>query len=293
MKNVSVQWLTQDKDLFEVDWLSYLLSDVTEGITIYYDVEGLDATENTILVCNHAVPYRYFLDKLRYNGKKYGIVLLSDENLIDPCEWLHDPACLFCFRNYINPILLGHPKVNFFGLGYKRNFNKVKTIKDSENREYVWSFAGTFHGEREQAISVFEEMGPHKTHSCSGFCAENSLSTEEYSQLLRNTQFALCPVGQDSCDSFRLYEALEAGCIPITQSNSKSLIFRPSYWKGIFNATEELPFVIVETWEEGLDKMKKLIYENKVNETQKACISLWEKYKSIWKKQIEEKSRIL
>jgi hypothetical protein len=109
MNDVKIQWLTSDENLFELDWLKFLFSDVQDYIDIEYDYRKINTDHNTVLICNHAVPYRAVLDELRSKGKKYAIVLLSDENLIDPCEWLHDPNCVGCMRNYVHPNFLTNP----------------------------------------------------------------------------------------------------------------------------------------------------------------------------------------
>jgi hypothetical protein len=47
--------------------------------------------------------------------------------------------------------------------------------------------------------------------------ADAPLNIEDYAQLLSETIFAPCPAGWENLDSFRVCEALEAGCIPIVE----------------------------------------------------------------------------
>jgi hypothetical protein len=71
------------------------------------------------------------------------------------------------------------------------------------------------------------------------------LSTKSYAELLNQTKFALCPRGNFSVDTFRFYEALEAGTIPIVEDRGgrevlkevlgirsflSSGCHKPSYW---------------------------------------------------------------
>jgi hypothetical protein len=44
-----------------------------------------------------------------------------------------------------------------------------------------------------------------------------SLGRQEYAAMLSDSVFALCPVGNRSPDTFRFYEALETGAIPIAE----------------------------------------------------------------------------
>lgn len=282
MNDVKIQWLTSDENLFELDWLKFLFSDVQDRIDIEYDYRKINTDYNTVLICNHAVPYRAVLDELRGKGKKYAIVLLSDENLIDPCEWLHDPNCVGCMRNYVHPNFLTNPKVTVFGLGYKRDFHKYLNPSKDGNRDLLWSFAGTLHGDRKKVVDLFKDERPNKTHACSGFGAEDGLNTKEYVEMLQESVYALCPSGQDSMDSFRLYEALEAGCIPVTLDNSKQFSLHPSYWHGVFRNEIDIPFIYDKTWENCLNKVKNLPINN-IELLQNRNITLWNKFKTKWK----------
>lgn len=281
MTITKIQWLCSDESTFELDWLHFLFSDVKAFIEVEYDWRKIDTTCNTILICNHAVPYRYVLEQLRVRGKKYAIVLLSDENLQEPCEWLHDPACVGTLRNYVHPNQLKHPKIRCLGLGYKKDLLKYLTRADKE-RPITWCFAGTPHGERGEMLEVFQKVKNNKVHLCSGFGAADGLSTKEYAEMLQSSVFALCPPGQDSMDSFRLYEALEAGCIPVTKNFSKQFTIRPSYWHAVFYRTKDLPFITADTYEECFEQMSGMSDEQ-IKKTQIRCQTLWETFKQKWK----------
>jgi hypothetical protein len=280
MNETRVYWLTSDEDTFEVDWLRYLFNDSTDHINIELDANKIPDTKDIVLVCNHVVPYRTVLDRLRQRGKKYVIVLLSDENLRDPCEWLHDPNCVAAIRNYLHPNFLSHPKVTVIGLGYKKEF--VKNLIPYAERDFTWSFAGTPHGGRRDMVEIFKYIGTNKTHFCSGFNANDGLATKEYAETLSNSNFVLCPPGQDSMDSFRIYEALEAGCIPVTLKNSNQFKVYPSYWHGIFRGVENLPFVMEDSWEMCAEKIKN-ISTNEVISRRLECSKLWNNFKTTWK----------
>jgi hypothetical protein len=280
MNDVRVQWLTQDESLWEADWLLYLLGDVTDHINAEFDPAAIKTDKNTVLICSHSVPYRRVLDKLRANEKQYVIVLLSDENLRDLCEWVHDPSCRGLLRNYLNPYMFRHPKVKVFGLGYKRDFKK--SLDSTRERTLTWSFAGTLHNQRRNTVEKFKIFDQHELHECSGFGALDGLTTAEYAELLQKSKYALIPEGQDSMDSFRLYEALEAGCVPLTVTNSSRFKVIPSYWNGILDTPETLPFVIAPTWGEVVDKLRDET-EQSYAEKQVDCEKLWNRTKKRWR----------
>lgn len=283
MNHPRVQWLTKDSSLWEVDWLRFLFSQIQDYIEVEFEADQIKTDENTVLICNHAVPYRSVLDRLRKNEKKYAIVLLSDENLRDPCEWIHDPQCVGLMRNYINPILLGHPRVNVFGLGYK--IGLVKNLQDQPSKDLLWSFAGTLHGERKNIVEKLDVLTPNKVHTCSGFGAADGLQTEEYTKLLQSSKYVLCPPGQDSMDSFRVYEALEAGSVPVCVKNTGYWHLHPSYWQGVFLGEPTLPFVCEDTWEAAIETMQQIEQTNKYAETQELCQKFWKHWKTIWQQQ--------
>ena len=295
MKNVNIQWITQDAGLFELDWLCEILDVQETDINIVRNFENFKTDNNSLVICNHAVNYRVCLDALRASSKKYGIFLLSDENLIEICEWLHDPNCLFSIRNYIHPVYFTHPKVITIGLGYKRDFKTYLTHKLIEDRHNTWVFAGTPHGARKNMLNIFEQLEPNKTHSCSGFCADDALSTRSYAQMLGDSKFALCPPGQDSMDSFRLYEALEAGCIPVTTARTPKLPVFPSYWHAIMRSAGvyEIPFIVETDWEQCLTKVTELLQCNEYKNTQKQCQKFWKSTKQNWIYQLKQKITLL
>jgi hypothetical protein len=291
MKNINIQWVTQDARLFELDWLCEILDVQETYINIVRNFEDFKTDKNSLVICNHAVNYRVCLDALRANSKQYGVFLLSDENLIETCEWLHDPNCLFSIRNYVHPMYFSHLKVTTIGLGYKRDFKKYLTHKSAEERYNMWVFAGTPHGDRRKMLDVFESIKPNQTHECSGFCSANALTTRSYSEMMNDAVFALCPPGQDSMDSFRVYEALEAGCIPVVLARTSKMPIYPSYWHAVFQSANinSTPFIILDTWEQCLDKIDKVICSKNYNELQKECRNFWLSVKTQWKTLIKTK----
>jgi hypothetical protein len=291
MKNINIQWVTQDVGLFELDWLCEILDAQEADINIVRNFEDFKTDKNSLVICNHAVNYRVCLDALRANGRQYGVFLLSDENLIETCEWLHDPNCLFSIRNYVHPVYFSHPKVTTIGLGYKKDFKKYLTHKSAEKRYNAWVFAGTPHGDRRKMLDVFESIKPNQTHECSGFCSADALTTRGYAEMMNNAIFALCPPGQDSMDSFRVYEALEAGCIPVVLCRTTKMRIYPSYWHAVVQSAglNELPFVIGNDWKENADTIDKILGSKNYKNIQNECNRFWTDLKTNWKKQIQIK----
>jgi hypothetical protein len=292
--DINIVWLDVNLDKWEQDWLLYLLENQYDKFFVTNRFNDLPVDKPTVVVANHAINYRRYLDELRQNNKKYGVVLLSDENLYERMEYLHDPNCVFVARNYFNPEYLKHPKVFTFGLGYKKNFIAKKDSPTFNERGLVWSFAGSFHDDfRKNAVQKFKHLEPNKTHSVSGFNAADGLGTEEYVAMLEDSKFALCPRGQVNNDCFRLYEALEAGSIPVALSFAEHMQVRPSYWHAVFYGESNMPFVVADSWEEAAEKVKGIIEQNRGQEVQAQCQEFWTRWKLNWKAMFEDKIKFL
>lgn len=75
---------------------------------------------------------------------------------------------------------------------------------------------------------------------------EEAIPYKEYVKNMASAKIAFCPSGPESPDSFRLYEALEAGCLPIVDAFSTKHK-HPGFWRYLFG--DDIPFPIVEYWD--------------------------------------------
>lgn len=85
---------------------------------------------------------------------------------------------------------------------------------------------------------------------------EEAITYENYMRQLAGTKIALCPSGPESPDTFRVYEALEAGCLPIVDAFS-SKHKNPGFWRYLFG--DDIPFPIVEYWDVLPDLLHELL----------------------------------
>ncbi|MFC1817593.1 hypothetical protein ACFL0B_00680 [Thermodesulfobacteriota bacterium] len=114
-------------------------------------------------------------------------------------------------------------KVRHIPLGYT---DRMAVHRDGSavpivNRKYRWSFCG------DSSRSGRKEMIEHMSHVGEGFVHEYhdftstdlfpmaSLSGKEYWEILSQSVYIPCPCGNVNIDTYRLFEALEAGAIPI------------------------------------------------------------------------------
>ena len=111
----------------------------------------------------------------------------------------------------------------------------------------------------------------------------------EYSLILRNSVFTLCPTG-NSQETFRLYESFETGSIPIMREDktAQKLNFLDLLIGA--NRTDEqwAPIVLIKSWTEihqvvgdwRKDKAKWIAFQRRM-------IVWWEKFKKEKRKQIQ------
>lgn len=115
-------------------------------------------------------------------------------------------------------------------------------------------FAGQITHERRQACATeLETLKEHYVnnklegdfHFSEGFT--QGIDHEAYFKKLASTKTAPCPSGPESPDSFRLYEALEAGAIPVVDAYSPKLK-HADYWQWHFDG--DVPFPIFTDYDQ-------------------------------------------
>lgn len=109
-----------------------------------------------------------------------------------------------------------------------------------------WFFAGQItHGRREQAAEVLRTMGGGKLIETSTFLQlENGgINRTEYQDMMRRARVVPCPSGPNIPDSFRFYEALESGAVPLADATCPRGDW--GYWHRVFGP---VPFPVVEDW---------------------------------------------
>lgn len=288
MPKLQVLWCTANG--VENDWEVDYIKELLDATKVPYDIRSVkcmeDVVPNALIVINHSINYIGYLVQYERMRIPFGVIHLSDEWFHDCTDFYNFSMCKFAYRNYYHESFEApYPNLRYLALGYKYGFweghQSVERITVYQ-RKYVWSFAGAPRSEERKAtIELFKRVGPHLIHWEMGnsFNAPTTgLSTEAYRDLLLNTTFGLCPIGNSpSGDSFRVTEVLECGGIPIVCAypNSKG----ESYWKCMFG--EEPPFVIGNTWDDCVKKVEQLV--GKPQETERmrlACYTFWTNYKA-------------
>ncbi len=102
-------------------------------------------------------------------------------------------------------------------LGYPLGMAGNASEPGASGRQFAWAFLGNINAARASMIAEFSTLEPHYLHIYDIRRATGRRKNEaEYKEIIRSSVFVPCPMGNVMLETWRLYEALEAGAIPLT-----------------------------------------------------------------------------
>lgn len=195
------------------------------------------------------IPAQHHADDIdRINGIIGGlrsclVILTGDELSLFPYEELSHPNMKLWV---MTPRKGKHDKADrFLSNGYTPHTKKGLGI----NKPLDWFFAGQINHQRRERMArtlrqtLTEQDWEGELLETEGFT--QGMPKEEYIEKLSSAKVVLCPSGPGTPDSFRLFEALESGCIPLADSRTPGASKDEQYWEYVFG---EVPFPIVDDW---------------------------------------------
>lgn len=202
----------QRSDIFEREWISEILGPyIDEHI---FDGQHRVVLDNCILAESYLYtgPPEYFA---QFRGRNAWLLHLSDETYDGGYE--HYSNFKGVFRNYWSSIF-DSPGILQLPLGYAEGQTHNLQDREAGQRAYLWNFAGAAgKGSRPDMIRALSPLGPSFTLITDGPSPVEPLGREAYFAILADSAFTPCPMGNVNLDSFRIYEALEFGSIPILE----------------------------------------------------------------------------
>lgn len=164
--------------------------------------------------------------------------------------------------------------------GYRNETHEYLKEIGFREKPVDWFFAGQVnHERREQCVQELVYLRDSGENANGVLLTGDQFGKEllpykEYLAQMAETKIVLCPSGIESPDNFRLYEALEAGCLPIVDAFSTNFK-TPGFWRYIFG--DNVPFPIVNYW----DVLPKLMPEllKGYPENANRCFAWWQLYK--------------
>jgi hypothetical protein len=247
----------------ETAWLQRLLGESIGSCQL--DLEQRRVEENAIVLC--ADPLCLKPEILRHLNETPGVVLFHVSD-----EWYRSPVGIYAnfshvIRSYRHSALV-RPAITQIPLGPCRDVRGFDPGRPVQDRRHIWSFAGQITATRAAMLKSLAGVQPHSLCTTAGVqAAQPMLDPVAYRNLLHESVFVPCPMGNVNLESFRLYEALDAGAIPIVER-------RPwlDYYTQLFGPH---PLPAVTSWGQAVGIMQALLSDETVLQAKRAEISSW------------------
>lgn len=264
MAKIFVVWKSYHKpEIIERGyWDQGLLEDMFKQLEVQHvtDVDEVPEGEGAVFVINGRTHIED-TDQINADIAKLPWVLFIETG---------DEEALFPWREIKHPLMkvwLMLPRMNqhddvHFKLpnGYRPETRELLKNIGLQKRDIPYSFAGQVnHERREQCFDVARQFQPIYENSVvigTKTFGEHALSYPDYLNVMARSKIVLCPSGIESPDNFRLYEALEAGCIPVVDAFSTQNK-APGFWRYLFG--HDIPFPIVSYWDKLPDMIPGLL----------------------------------
>jgi GR25 family glycosyltransferase involved in LPS biosynthesis len=253
----------------ETHWIQNVLLKDTSIIyePLTFDVPLPDDSPIVVYTVGNDVNQLHkMLEKWSASNKTFYILHLGDASVLDPVEVYRLKGCLGVVRNYVHSTLQVGPPLLTAPLGYQH------PVTDGVvERDLVWSFLGTDWHNRKNLLAPFVEIpAKYHLHLVDSWSSPKKLNGPEMYSYMKRSLFVPCPSGENA-ESFRIYEALEAGAIPVlVRDNNEFITF----------LTKHIPLKVFDGW----DDAALIVYalsnnKGKYEEYRRKVMDAWAVYK--------------
>lgn len=197
-----------------------------------------------------------------------------------------DEESSFDWQNVKHPnmkLWVSTPKSNqggadlYFGDGYRTEAPDILRYyrKQALTRPLDWFFAGQrTTNRRNQCADAIQGRTDGYSFMTQEFAS--GLEYPDYLKHMASAKAALCPSGAVSQDTFRFYEALEAGAVPIADTVAVNPETNPGrYWEKLYG--ENPPFKLIDNWSDLSSVLKEITDTYPV--TNNRVFAWWQNYK--------------
>lgn len=247
---------------YERDWL-FRLAGIQSADVDLVDESTPPPTDCPILILQrpHVAAATQLATRWSAAGASFKLLHLSDEfgrpEGRDDLTIYTLPGCKGVLRNYMRT---DYPpgtesKVRVIPLGYHWSpgvQNPIEETPQSPFRETHWCFFGTNWCNREEAMKpLIDSKLTGAYRFTKEWNAPDAVPRDEYLSQMLNSSFVPCPGGMNQ-ETFRVYEALECGCIPIVlkQDGNEAWV----RW-----LQDELGIVVAKDWADAVRIMTTLV----------------------------------
>jgi hypothetical protein len=272
----------------EKDWIEEVFGDLLSSHVT--DGKHKLVLDNSILF--DAFVYCHDLDYYQqFRGKNAYLVHFLDENFEGKYEDIYRNF-RGVFRCFWSDVF--NPKyVMKLPIGYSLGTARAgRDIPLATSRTYLWSFVGEISkSSRPDMAKALKGVEPHFLYApetVPGYVFLNKvdgvpkrLPPEQFSNILFQSTFSPCPMGNVHIECFRFYESLECGSIPIVEKR-----WSMDYYRELLG---DHPIPTVKSWQEARQLIESLIDKpDKINELQESIVTWWSTYKTRYQAEVAE-----
>ena len=259
--------------IYEGSWLKDNLGSFDiEVVSINTDLSSYDNLV-VLIIRNKWEEQIQWIHSICQSGKKFKILHFSDEFEQDPC-FFYDRHEITGILRFYNRSDIVSSKVLTVPLGY--HWKNTSPMIPLEERKNLVSFHGTNWKGRSDQLKPLMKISPSNIKFYEDWKHPTQLDKKSYLDLLLNTVFVPCPRG-NNVETFRFYEALECGCIPVFTE-------LPGVLENV-----GLPFLKTETWKDVADIIKHFdTNKTLLKEYHTSLMDAWAVYKTSLKKKVSD-----
>jgi GR25 family glycosyltransferase involved in LPS biosynthesis len=211
IRKQTIYYIEDKPDLYELTWLQDMFQKPIEFLPLKENIENAWC----LVQRPYVDKWNMILNIFEKQEVPFNVLHLSDEFGTDPIDFYELKMCKKVIRNYIRP--LTHSHVHTIPLGYH---HKSVISKSLSERSFMWSFHGTDWFNRSEQLKQFMAYEPYNCSLQPQWKDPNRTKMTDYLELLGNSKF--CPILKgNNMETFRLYEALEAGVLPVAVESNE------------------------------------------------------------------------
>ncbi len=233
--------------LLEYDWLCEIFGAQIEIKKMPETSAGLKSGECIWILVSRADLHIWqkIFSAFTSENRNFKAIHCSDEFCQDDISWYNLPICKGVVRNYYRDECSSMSNVVQIPLGYSA---KSQSEISLSNRKYTWSFEGTAWFDRPKKIDILNAIKPNYNKLYPNWNDPSSKSRIEYFNIVKDSVFIPILRG-NNYETFRLYEAIEAGCIPIVVREEGDT----NYWTWL---KTNLPLLEIGSYEHAIKVME-------------------------------------
>ena len=270
--------------LCERDWLFQNMGGITTAEVECVDWSSTPPKDCPIFILQrpHVAAATELLRTWSQAGAKFKILHLSDEatadNHKDSIASYSLSGCVKVLRFYRRSDIPKEVegKVQVIPLGYREGRRAPANGKTPHIpfREIHWSFFGTNWMDRLNSMKpLLESKFVNKCKFLSQWNDPSGLSAKEYTDIMLNSMFVPCPAGMNH-ETFRLYEALECGAIPLVIKTPEN----EAWFSWISN---KIPLLPIRDWNDAVRLMMTLMSnQRRIEVYRDELLKGWSKWKA-------------